>query len=152
MFSTILLQKLTRTCLGTLWIGGIRFDGSSEPLVLTKYAEPFTNLTVTGYSFTQYNHEYVVIDPSDTGALLLEQQGSMFFPYDGYYVNGFQFDSTGRLNFNGNYNFIGCRDTPIAAQLYSYQIWFKGGGSPRNGTDCTQNLYLYAASSCNLLD
>ncbi|KAI9699654.1 MAG: hypothetical protein M1836_002688 [Candelina mexicana] len=128
----------------SLWIGGIKSQIYSEPFIATGssggiYFTSWHNVPTGGVN--------IVLYPNQTKALgtTIPHGGS---PSPGGSLSDFNFDGTLRLNYNGEYKFIGCQDEE-QKKLQTYQIFWKGADDVPAGLTCTAELVLYQVAGCD---
>ncbi|KAI9711357.1 MAG: hypothetical protein M1812_007206 [Candelaria pacifica] len=128
----------------SLWIGGIKSQLYSEPFIASGsnggiYFTSWHSVPTGGVSLELY--------PNQTKALgtTVPHGGS---PFPGGSLSGFNFDGTLRLNYNGEFNFIGCQ-TEEQKKLQTYQIFWKGADEIPEGLTCTGELFLHQVAGCN---
>lgn len=130
----------------TAWIGQIKYQSYSEPLIVAG-ADVAGNSDVLSFlsihsAPTGFQEAYIV--PHQTQPIGFSiPHGS---PPPGVRTTGWAFDRNGILTNNGHNLFYACQNAEQAA-INSYQIWWWGAGEP-NGLSCKGPLAIKQADAC----
>ncbi|KAI9753367.1 MAG: hypothetical protein M4579_005192 [Chaenotheca gracillima] len=142
--STSLVSYANLGMKASIWIGGIKSQIYSEPLLLTGN----DGLAFTSWHSAPTGFQDVVLYPNETKPVTFTVPHGGAAPPEGAVTSGFQFDGSLILNFKGENKFIGCQDADME-QLQTYQIFYAGTDELPKDMTCTKPLPLKQDAGCS---